>query len=154
MLNMPQGSQKGSNGNGHKSILGLINAARSIQTLIMQSKPTKVPTFTSIIVLLLATLATWPHGFYTLLRLVVCASAIYLTLRASMIKNSPWFWIMLGIAILFNPLAPITLPRLYWQVLDGGMAILFSLAMFKLRSKRGEPEFKHLEKRSRAWRRC
>jgi hypothetical protein len=77
-------------------MLGLINAARSIQTITMQSKPTKVPTIASIIVLLLASLATWPHGFYTLLRFVVCASAIYLALRACTGLSWPpipeWTW--------------------------------------------------------------
>ena len=61
----------------------------------------------SIALLVLAVVNRWPYGFYTLLRLVVCASAIFLAVQAQELAKNQWAWIMGAIAILFNPMAPL-----------------------------------------------
>jgi hypothetical protein len=72
----------------------------------------------------------WPYGFYILLRLVVCVGAIYLAIRAWRAQTPAWSLIMCGIAILFNPLAPVHLSRWLWQVLDLVTAALLCFFLF------------------------
>jgi hypothetical protein len=91
-----------------------------------------VITFVPLVLLLLACMARWPYGFYVFLRFVVCASAIYMAVFASVMRNKFWFWMMLGIAVLFNPLVPIYLSRSKWVPIDFITAMLFSASIFKL----------------------
>jgi hypothetical protein len=89
-------------------------------------------TLTPLGLLLLACMARWPYGFYIFLRFVVCASAIYITVVASVVRNRFWFWMMVGIAILFNPLVPIYLSRLEWVPIDFLAAMVFAASIFRL----------------------
>jgi hypothetical protein len=89
-------------------------------------------TFVPLVLLLLACMARWPYGFYIFLRFVVCASAIYITVFASVMRNRFWFWMMVGIAILFNPLVPIYLSRLEWVPIDFLTAMVFAASIFRL----------------------
>lgn len=70
------------------------------------------------ILLVAAVFGRWPYGFYTLLRLVVCGTSVYLAFLSGAAKSKFWPWLMGGLAILFNPLVPIHLHRSSWQVLD------------------------------------
>jgi len=47
-------------------------------------------TFTLLVLLLLACMARWPYGFYTFLRFVVYASAVYVAVFASVMRNQFW----------------------------------------------------------------
>jgi len=89
-------------------------------------------TFVPLVLLLLACMARWPYGFYTFLRFAVCASAIYMVVFASVMRNKFWFWMMLGIAVLFNPLVPIYLSRMVWGPIDFLTAMVFAASIFKL----------------------
>lgn len=92
----------------------------------------KVPIVVSIAMLFLAILPL-PYGYYTLLRLVVCGTAVYLTWFAKTINKQGWMWAMGFIALLFNPLIPIHLDKTSWVFIDLVVAIIFSITLFKLK---------------------
>jgi hypothetical protein len=76
------------------------------------------------IAMLLASGGDWPYGFYQLLRIVVTGTAIYVVVQ-TLNHRQYWSWLMGGIAILFNPILPITLKKEEWQPIDFGVAIVF-----------------------------
>ena len=73
----------------------------------------------------------WPYGFYVLLRLVVTAVSIYaiVVLGTSRPANSVALAV---IALLFNPLIPVHLPKGLWAVVDLSVAAF----LWSLTSKR------------------
>ncbi|HXJ94944.1 MAG TPA: DUF6804 family protein [Terriglobia bacterium] len=95
----------------------------------------KVPAIVSAVLLLLAVLGRWPYGFYTLLRLGACGGAVYLAVQANALRRFAWAWIMGGVAVLFNPLVPIRLPRSAWQVIDVVAAVVFAASIPMLRKR-------------------
>lgn len=72
------------------------------------------------------TLPVWPYGYYLFLRLVVCGAAGY---AAWILRSRPGgetrFVILVMIALLFNPVFPVFLPRLLWLIMDLGTALYF-----------------------------
>jgi hypothetical protein len=95
----------------------------------------KVPAIGSIILLLLAVFGRWPYGFYTVLRLAVCLSALYLATYAFRFGKALWAWVLVGTAILFNPLVPVRLGRSEWQPLDLIGAAIFVVCLKTIRGK-------------------
>ena len=55
----------------------------------------------------------WPYGYYEFLRLVVTGISLYAAFGL-LEKDTINFWVMLFIALLFNPLIPIYLPKDMW----------------------------------------
>jgi hypothetical protein len=79
--------------------------------------------------MLLAALASWPYGYYTFLRLVVtgCAIALIVVEYQRTNKFSALSILLIGIALLFNPLVPVHLTRDLWALIDVGCAVLFAV---------------------------
>ncbi len=100
----------------------------------------KVPIVLSLIMLLLAILPVWPYGYYTLLRLVVCGTAIYLVWFSKAINKQAWMWVMGFIVLLFNPLIPIRLGKEMWVFIDLVIAVIFIIYLFKLRNRKTKNE--------------
>jgi hypothetical protein len=76
--------------------------------------------------MLVIALAPLPYGYYTLLRLVVCAAAAYLAFvghKAGMTQF--WTGAMAVVALLFNPLIPVYLSRGVWAPIDVLVTVLF-----------------------------
>lgn len=78
-----------------------------------------------------------PYGYYTLLRIVVCAFAVAV-FACAWDGDAPtriWPLTFVGVAIVFNPLIPIHLDRATWFFLDVGAAVLIvaHLATARLR---------------------
>jgi len=93
----------------------------------------KWPVVVSSIILLLSILPM-PYGFYTIVKLVVTASAIYYAYYIySVLKTKGlWFWCFIAIAILFNPIMPIYLySKMMWGAIDIVVAVLFIVFIFK-----------------------
>jgi len=86
-----------------------------------------VPSIVSILLLLLAVFGRWPYGFYTVLRFVVCGTAVYLACEAHQRASRFWPWTMGAIALLFNPVIVVRLPRADWQAVDFVVAIVFGV---------------------------
>jgi hypothetical protein len=83
----------------------------------------------AMVLLLLAVFGRWPQGFYTLLRLVVCISAVYAATKMLTAKMQRWAWGMGGIALVFNPVLPLYFSRDTWAVLDLLAAIFTAICM-------------------------
>ncbi len=80
-------------------------------------------------ILLLLTFFSWPYGYYTFLRIVVTGVAIYygyyIYQQNLTEKMSIWFWGLITIIILFNPIFPIYLNKATWGILDVLTAVFF-----------------------------
>lgn len=82
-------------------------------------------------VLLLIAIPSWlPYGFYTFLRLVICAASIYLTFTFYKSKLNGWMLVFGSIALLFNPIIPVYLSKEIWVVIDFIGVILFFIAAY------------------------
>ena len=79
------------------------------------------------ITLLLLSFFSLPYGYYTLLRIVVAGSAGYLAWLDYSTHNSMSLLsgVMFFLAILFNPICPIYLPRAIWSFIDVICALIF-----------------------------
>ena len=103
-------------------------------------------TTVSIVFLFLAILEGWPHGFYTILRWVVCGSTVYLAILAYGDKKQFWSLIFGVTALVFNPLIPFRLGRDTWVFIDWIVIILLIVSIFsfkmpaQVRGDKGEQE--------------
>jgi hypothetical protein len=77
----------------------------------------------------------WPYGYYQILRWAVCGIAIFLVIIAQKLEMVGWLWIMIAIAILFNPIFPIYLDKGTWALIDLATAIILLLSIFKLKNR-------------------
>ncbi|HVU06625.1 MAG TPA: DUF6804 family protein [Candidatus Paceibacterota bacterium] len=75
------------------------------------------------IMLLAAIPFGWPYFYFQLLRWVVCTTAIVNAYEANKKQRRRWVFIMAGIAVLFNPIAPIFLSRGVWAIIDLAAAV-------------------------------
>lgn len=79
--------------------------------------------------LLLLALADLPYGYYTLLRLLVCAVGAYGAYLAYSMNRQGWTWTLGAIAVLFNPIIPIYLEREAWAPIDIGVAVVLLVSI-------------------------
>ena len=89
----------------------------------MNTKPQLIPNVAAAVLLIVA-LGDHPYGYYTFLRWAVTIAA---GVTAWVGFKSRWpiaAWPFVGLAILFNPLAPVYLPRETWRPIDVGAAVL------------------------------
>ena len=87
-------------------------------------------------VMLIIAFGEWPYGYYQFLRLVVCASAIAISIIEFKRAGTPtwWLYVFVGIALLFNPVATVHFEKQIWQVLDFAVAGVFLIyAVMSLR---------------------
>ena len=68
-----------------------------------------------------------PYGYYNILRLVVCVSAIFMTVRATKTPNGQLaMWLFTGLALLYNPVLPVHLnEKAIWMMVNAVTAVLF-----------------------------
>jgi len=83
--------------------------------------------------LLLGILNFWPYDYYTILRWLVCISAIVSVIGFSRSKLAGWMLVFGAVAILFNPLFPIYMNKSSWVGIDLIGSILFFLAAFSIK---------------------
>lgn len=94
----------------------------------------KAPAVIAIVVLLVSFLP-WPYGYYTLLKLVVTGVAIYYAYYIYKVirKKNFWFWLLVIVAILFNPVIPVYLwNKGLWMIIDIFVVIFFVGLIVKL----------------------
>lgn len=75
-------------------------------------------------VLLFAGVAPLPYGFYTLLRIVGTIVFAWAAFTAFERKSPSLPWAFGLVALVFNPLIPIHLPKEVWAFLDVGAGVL------------------------------
>lgn len=100
----------------------------------MKGRPHLVPCIIAAAMALIA-IADLPYGYYTLMRLVVCATAIYVIVIAARSGQTWGIWLYGIIGLLFNPLIPIHLTKGMWQPLDFITGILLVVAALVIRKK-------------------
>lgn len=85
------------------------------------------------ITMLFIGLGDLPYGYYTLLRILVCASTAYLAWQHyNYCAELTWWTLLLGfIAVLFNPIIPIHLEREIWAPIDVISAAVLIVHMIK-----------------------
>lgn len=71
-------------------------------------------------------LANMPYGFYTFLRLALTIVAVVLAVQSHRLQQQGWMWVMIAIAVVWNPLVPVFLDRSVWSVLNIVAAILLA----------------------------
>ena len=76
-------------------------------------------------IFLLGALGAWPYAYYQLLRWVVCGVGAYTAYLGFKTDNTGLGWIMVAVAVLFNPIAPIYLSKGTWSLADLVTAIIF-----------------------------
>ena len=96
-------------------------------------KALPIPIILSIVMLLITVLGCWPYGFYTLLRLVVCLTSIFVASFAYKARLRYWTYMMGLIALLFNPIIKVYFNKSTWQLIDLVTAIIFVISIAKLK---------------------
>lgn len=103
----------------------------------MNNKTSSWPAILVAIASFLAVLP-WPYSYYQILRIAVCGISIYYLYWAyAKGAKLPAKWLAIGFAILFNPIAPITLDRSIWAFFNIACGIYF-LILFVVIKKYGE----------------
>ena len=86
----------------------------------------KIVSIIAIVLLLLGIPTGWPYGYYIFLRWVITLSAVFIAYQAYKLEKDSWIYIFAGIAILFNPIAPIYLDKSVWVLIDMISSVLFA----------------------------
>jgi Family of unknown function (DUF6804) len=96
----------------------------------VSSRPHAIPAAAAALLLFVA-LGHHPYGYYTFLRWAVCIAAIVVAWVTWNSRLQWATWPFVGVAILFNPLAPVYLQRSTWRPIDVicGLVMLASLAI-------------------------
>ncbi len=85
--------------------------------------------------MLVLALADLPYGYYTLLRIAVCAVGAYGAYLAYSAGRHGWTWTFGAIAVLFNPIIPVYLDRETWAPIDVGVGLLLLASLPAFRDK-------------------
>ena len=92
-----------------------------------------LPQFICIAMLLWAINPGNPYGYFTLLRIVVCATCAYLAIRAFAKGTFPWVWVLGVTAVIYNPFLRIHLTRGIWSAANVATIIMLILTFWHLR---------------------
>ena len=94
-----------------------------------------LPTIIAIIMLGIGIPVGLPYDYYTLLRVAVAVIAGVLAWLSFDTEQGGWGWIMVTIAILYNPIFPIHLTKETWVVINSLTIIVFLISLFLLKTK-------------------
>lgn len=90
------------------------------------------------VAILLVALFDMPYGYYTLLRLVVTLVSLLTIWHAVAFSRPPlWVGVLSLVAILFNPVVPVYLPRETWIFID--LAVAAVMALYAMTLPRSVP---------------
>ena len=79
----------------------------------------------SAVALLVAMIPIWPYFFYQLLKFLVFGTATYSAYVSHLEKNKKWMWVMIIVAIIFNPINPFYFGHFLWSAVDLVVAAIF-----------------------------
>lgn len=82
--------------------------------------------------------APLPYGYYMLLRLIATGVFIWAAFIAYERKHESLPWIYGVLAVLFNPIIKIHLPKELWAVVDVGSGILLLVTKATIKNKENE----------------
>lgn len=106
---------------------------------MLKKRPHLIPAIIAAL-MLLGALAPWPYGYYQVLRFVVCGVSIYVAVIAYDWQKIWVTWLFGFVAVLFNPLISIHLPRELWQPIDVICALLFVVIVFIMKKPTAEKQ--------------
>ncbi len=101
-------------------------------------KFSRVPAIIAVIALLLTFIDWHSYGYYTLMKFVVTGSAAYYAyyIYETVKKQDCWFWGLVVIAILFNPIVPVYLgDKSLWMIIDVAVIGFLICLMVKFKNK-------------------
>jgi hypothetical protein len=81
--------------------------------------------------MLLVALLPLPGWYYTILRIVVIAAAVW-PLALDWDTETGWKYVLAGLILLFNPIFSFGLPRVIWMVIDPTAALLLVWSTAKI----------------------
>ncbi|MFC1594891.1 DUF6804 family protein [Patescibacteria group bacterium] len=99
-----------------------------------QHKYKNILSIVAVAMLLLAIPSIWPYAYFQVLRWVVMGVAIFNAYLAYHSNIKTWLWIMVVIAVLFNPIMPLYLGKDMWVVIDIITALLFFISIKQIKS--------------------
>ena len=82
--------------------------------------------------------APLPYGYYMLLRLISCGFFVWAAIISHEKNNQYLPWVFGFLAMLFNPIIKIHLPKELWAVIDFGSAILILSVKSKIIESNGK----------------
>lgn len=86
--------------------------------------------------MLILAIGVQPASYYLLLRWIVAICSLYSGWLMSQLNQSNWAWALFIVGVIFNPIIPLYLDRLTWQILDVlVILILFSSLSVKKKTK-------------------
>lgn len=99
------------------------------------------------IVFLFISYTEQPLIFYKLVRIIICGVGLYSAYFALRAKQNIWIGLMIGMALLFNPLFPIYLERSQWEIYDtfAILILLFSIPSLNLGESDSNFQLKYQE---------
>lgn len=98
-------------------------------------KFSKIPAIIATIALLLTFIDWHSYGYYTIMKFIVTGTLAYYAFYIYTVlkKIDYWFWITVGIAILFNPIVPVYLKdKSTWLVIDVLVIVYIISLIFNL----------------------
>jgi hypothetical protein len=79
--------------------------------------------------------STWHYGFYTILRFAVTAAAIFIAYCAFELRKQLWIYILILVAIAFNPIILVHFDKDTWTIIDIVVATIYLISIFALKPK-------------------
>lgn len=86
-------------------------------------------------VMLFVGAAPLPYGYYTILRLVACGVFAFAAFIAFERKSKALPWVYGFLALIFNPIIKIYLPKEIWAVIDIAAGILLLVTAKAIKTK-------------------
>lgn len=83
---------------------------------------------------LLVALAPLPYAYYSLLRVAITVAAAAIASHCFRTNHLGWAWLMVFLALLFNPIEPVPLGRQVWMAVDAMSAFVFVLVGYRART--------------------
>jgi hypothetical protein len=90
----------------------------------------KIISIICVILLLLGIPSGWPYGYYIFLRWAISLLSVFIAYQAYKLERNLWIYIFAGMAILFNPIAPVYLDKSAWVLIDVVCAGMFLASTF------------------------
>lgn len=81
------------------------------------------------VLLLVAGIWDWSYSYYSLLRVATTFAAIEVCWVAVSLRKEAWLLPFAAVVVLWNPLAPVHLPKQTWRILDATAAVLLACSI-------------------------